>query len=111
MPPFIIFNDATLRDMARRRPGSEEALLTVHGVGRRKLKDLGSHSFALVCEYATRRQASRPEEQQQQCQPHPSILLVLLFQVLLGARAAYLDPVPVLLDPRLVRIRKLDERY
>ncbi len=41
VPPYIIFNDATLRDLARRRPTSIEAFATVYGIGERKLHDLG----------------------------------------------------------------------
>src|SRR5207244_5900004 len=31
VPPFLLFSDATLRDMARQRPGSARALLRVRG--------------------------------------------------------------------------------
>jgi ATP-dependent DNA helicase RecQ len=41
VPPYVVFHDATLREMARQRPTSIEALLTVRGVGARKADDLG----------------------------------------------------------------------
>ena len=41
VPPYVIFHDATLREMARLRPSSLDALLTVKGVGARKADDLG----------------------------------------------------------------------
>jgi ATP-dependent DNA helicase RecQ len=41
VPPYVIFHDATLREMARLRPTSIDALLTVKGVGTRKADDLG----------------------------------------------------------------------
>jgi ATP-dependent DNA helicase RecQ len=41
VPPYVIFHDATLREMARLRPASLDALLTVKGVGARKANDLG----------------------------------------------------------------------
>ena len=41
VPPYVIFHDATLRDMARVKPTSTEALLGVRGVGARKAEDLG----------------------------------------------------------------------
>jgi ATP-dependent DNA helicase RecQ len=41
VPPYVIFHDATLRDMARVRPTTVDALLTVRGVGARKADDLG----------------------------------------------------------------------
>ncbi|HXQ24568.1 MAG TPA: DNA helicase RecQ [Candidatus Acidoferrales bacterium] len=41
VPAYVVFGDATLRDMARVRPGSPAALLNVRGIGERKLADLG----------------------------------------------------------------------
>jgi ATP-dependent DNA helicase RecQ len=41
VPPYVIFHDVTLRDMARLRPTSLDSLLTVKGVGARKADDLG----------------------------------------------------------------------
>jgi ATP-dependent DNA helicase RecQ len=41
VPPYVIFHDATLREMARLRPTSINALLGVKGVGARKADDLG----------------------------------------------------------------------
>ena len=41
VPPYVIFHDATLREMARLRPTSIHALLGVKGVGARKADDLG----------------------------------------------------------------------
>ena len=41
VPPYVIFHDATLRDMARQRPTSTAALLAVRGVGAKKAEDLG----------------------------------------------------------------------
>src|SRR5690606_15893630 len=38
MPPYVIFHDATLREIARERPSSVEALSTIGGVGTRKLE-------------------------------------------------------------------------
>ncbi len=41
VPPYVIFHDATLREMARLRPTSLDELLAVKGVGERKADDLG----------------------------------------------------------------------
>ena len=41
VPPYVIFHDVTLREMARIRPTSIEALLRVKGIGTRKAQDLG----------------------------------------------------------------------
>ena len=54
VPPYIVFNDATLRDMARVRPGSDDALLKVHGVGERKLKNLGPQFLQHIASYCAK---------------------------------------------------------
>jgi ATP-dependent DNA helicase RecQ len=41
VPPYVIFHDATLREMARLRPASMVELLRVKGVGARKADELG----------------------------------------------------------------------
>ena len=48
VPPYVIFHDATLREMARLRPTSIEALLEVKGVGARKADDLGEIFLAAI---------------------------------------------------------------
>ncbi len=42
VPAYVIFGDTTLRDLARIRPTEPEAMAAVHGVGKKKLADLGS---------------------------------------------------------------------
>jgi ATP-dependent DNA helicase RecQ len=42
VPPYVIFHDATLRDLARRKPRSLEQLHAVYGMGARKIELLGS---------------------------------------------------------------------
>jgi ATP-dependent DNA helicase RecQ len=42
VPPYVIFHDSTLREMARLRPRSIGALRAVYGVGERKAEDLGA---------------------------------------------------------------------
>jgi ATP-dependent DNA helicase RecQ len=41
VPPYVIFHDTTLREMARLRPSTLEAMRGVYGVGARKAEDLG----------------------------------------------------------------------
>jgi ATP-dependent DNA helicase RecQ len=48
VPPYVIFHDAALRDMARLRPTSLENLLKVKGVGTRKADDLGEHFLTAI---------------------------------------------------------------
>jgi ATP-dependent DNA helicase RecQ len=51
VPAYIVFSDTTLRDMARKRPSSVDAMLDVHGVGRQKSADFGEHFVAHIVEY------------------------------------------------------------
>jgi ATP-dependent DNA helicase RecQ len=51
VPAYVVFGDATLRDMARVRPGSAAALLNVRGVGERKLADLGQRFLEHIATY------------------------------------------------------------
>jgi ATP-dependent DNA helicase RecQ len=41
VPPYVIFHDTTLRELARLRPASVEALSGVYGIGARKAQQLG----------------------------------------------------------------------
>jgi ATP-dependent DNA helicase RecQ len=53
VPAYVLFSDATLRDMARVRPGSPTALLNVRGVGERKLADLGQRFLEQIASYCS----------------------------------------------------------
>jgi ATP-dependent DNA helicase RecQ len=48
VPAYVVFPDATLAEVARTRPGSEEALLEVKGIGPRKLEAYGADLLRLV---------------------------------------------------------------
>jgi ATP-dependent DNA helicase RecQ len=48
VPPYVIFHDTTLREMARMKPASVEALRHVYGVGARKAEDLGDVFVAVI---------------------------------------------------------------
>jgi len=52
VPPYVIFHDATLREMARLRPTSKAALLGVKGVGARKAAELGDAFLILIASHA-----------------------------------------------------------
>ncbi len=51
VPAYVLFSDATLREMAQVRPGSPTALLGIRGVGERKLADLGERFLSLIATY------------------------------------------------------------
>ena len=48
VPPYIIFNDVSLRGMAKLRPTDGEGLLSVTGVGPKKAKDFGERFLAEI---------------------------------------------------------------
>ena len=55
IPPYLIFNDASLREMARKRPATPEAFLDIKGVGARKLKELGPQFLACLRQWGAGR--------------------------------------------------------
>jgi ATP-dependent DNA helicase RecQ len=52
VPPYIIFGDATLVEMARDLPASPAALLEVTGVGQKKLERYGEEFLAVIRDHA-----------------------------------------------------------
>ncbi len=48
VPPFVIFHDTTLRELARIRPRTLEALAHVYGMGARKVDDLGARVLEVI---------------------------------------------------------------
>ena len=49
VPPYVVFSDATLRGMVRRRPQNADQLLQVSGVGETKLKRYGKAFLDEIC--------------------------------------------------------------
>ena len=48
LPPYVIFHDATLRQMAEHRPTNERDLLDINGVGEAKLARYGSEFLEVI---------------------------------------------------------------
>ncbi len=51
VPPFVIFGDATLQQMAAVFPRSLEELSCIFGVGRAKLQQFGEPFLGVICDY------------------------------------------------------------
>lgn len=51
LPPYVVFNDASLMEMAEKLPTSSGALLAVNGVGQRKLEKYGEAFLTLIEEH------------------------------------------------------------
>jgi len=50
LPPYVIFHDATLREMAEHRPRTEADLLGINGVGESKLERYGKAFLEVIAE-------------------------------------------------------------
>ena len=48
VPPYVIFHDTTLRELARLRPASVAELYGIRGIGARKAEDLGELFLAAI---------------------------------------------------------------
>ena len=48
VPPYVIFHDTTLREMARLKPATVEALHGIRGVGAKKAQDLGGRFIEAI---------------------------------------------------------------
>jgi len=62
VPPFVVFQDPSLEDMALKYPISHEELLNVHGVGEGKAKKYGKPFIAFINEYVTDNEIIRPDD-------------------------------------------------
>ena len=54
VPPFVIFSDVTLRDLARRRPTTPDRLLSVSGIGEKKSADYGAELIDQIAGHCQR---------------------------------------------------------
>ncbi len=55
VPPYVVFSDATLREMVRLRPGTREEFLGVKGVGEWKCEEFGARFLAAIAPKLTGR--------------------------------------------------------
>ncbi len=62
VPPFVVFQDPSLEDMALKYPISQEELINIHGVGEGKAKKYGVAFVALISRYVTDNDIIRPDD-------------------------------------------------
>ena len=62
VPPFVIFQDPSLDDMALKYPVNLEELSNVHGVGEGKAKKYGKDFVELISRYVEENDIVRPED-------------------------------------------------
>lgn len=53
IPPYVVFSDRTLRDMAAHLPRSAEAMLSISGIGEVKLQRYGGQFLRLIDRYCS----------------------------------------------------------
>lgn len=62
VPPFVIFQDPSLEDMALKYPITIEELSNVHGVGESKAKKYGKDFVGLIADYVEDNDIMRPDD-------------------------------------------------
>jgi ATP-dependent DNA helicase RecQ len=63
VPPYIIFNDRTLAELAARKPATPEEFRSVKGVGDKKATELGPAFLAAIAEFAAAAPPDFPSSQ------------------------------------------------
>jgi ATP-dependent DNA helicase RecQ len=54
LPPYVIFSDATLRELARLRPSTLERMRFVYGIGDAKLREFGAEFLQILTDHCRR---------------------------------------------------------
>ena len=62
VPPFVVFQDPSLEDMALKYPITIDELSNVHGVGEGKAKKYGNEFVELIARYVNDNDISRPDD-------------------------------------------------
>jgi ATP-dependent DNA helicase RecQ len=62
LPPFVIFQDPSLEDMALKYPITLEELSNVHGVGEGKAKKYGTSFVKIIADYVEENDVMRPND-------------------------------------------------
>ena len=73
VPAYTIFTDASLQDMCRKLPQSDEEFINVSGVGKAKLERYGEVFMQVIIHHC-----SSAQQPQTACKPEPSEKTVLL---------------------------------
>lgn len=62
VPPFVVFSDVTLLEMANASPRNEQELLSITGVGQHKLNKYGAPFLAAITEFRNRGPGTIPQD-------------------------------------------------
>ena len=62
VPPFVVFQDPSLEDMALKYPINNDELINIHGVGEGKAKKFGKDFISLIKDYVEENDILRPDD-------------------------------------------------
>lgn len=62
VPPFVVFQDPSLEDMALKYPITKKELTNIHGVGKGKAKKFGAPFLELIENYVEENDITRPDD-------------------------------------------------
>ncbi|WP_144893072.1 DNA helicase RecQ [Flavobacterium tiangeerense] len=62
VPPFVVFQDPSLEDMALKYPITQDEMINIHGVGEGKAKKYGKDFLELISRYVEDNDIVRPED-------------------------------------------------
>ncbi|GGD42737.1 RecQ family ATP-dependent DNA helicase [Muriicola marianensis] len=62
VPPFVVFQDPSLEDMALKYPVSIEEMINIHGVGEGKARKFGQPFLRLIADYVEEHDIVRPDD-------------------------------------------------
>jgi ATP-dependent DNA helicase RecQ len=62
VPPYVVFQDPSLEDMATKYPITMEEMANIHGVGEGKAKKYGKSFVELISTYVTDNDILRPDD-------------------------------------------------
>ncbi len=62
VPPFVVFQDPSLEDMALKYPITQDEMINIHGVGEGKAKKYGKEFLELINRYVEENDITRPDD-------------------------------------------------
>ena len=62
LPPFVVFQDASLEDMSIKYPVDKDEMQNIYGVGRGKARKFGSKFLSLIQRYVEDNDITRPDD-------------------------------------------------
>jgi ATP-dependent DNA helicase RecQ len=73
VPPYIIFTDRSLQEMAAYFPQSTATFSQIHGVGQMKLEKYAAHFLALIGDYCTQHQIAEKHRSRTNATAQPTV--------------------------------------